>query len=512
MKLRLFASVLLLSLLVAGLGTAGAQARPTIVSFESSLDSITVAEAENGSMTTTLSWHTAGMTEEFRLSLNTYQIDRWVAVFPQTSVPLESSGSREVTVSHPLNFGPPMFLLSILEASSNAIIEQRVVTIPYVVPDQSDADNELAIQAFSAELDTVEASFLAAGSGRIAVSWQIVNRLPGTNLVFEQVLDDDEAQSIEVPRTYLWVPSSGEGPVVPRLPADDADEIVLRLRVENLISGDTLAEETITIAVTGDVVVTPTPTPVPATMTPAPGTGRITSFTVAPTLVNPGSPVTLAWEVTGTGGISIEQSVPGLVGTSTVVSAQSRQGTTTITLPDFAVYSVVYTLFTADRASNQSVTVAVNCTRTFFFGAGDGCPTGSANEVNAAFQQFEGGYMLWRGDTNEIYVHYDDGTFQNGSAQYFLESSYGNLPDPELDEAPPLDRVAPVSGFGKVWANGPGVRDKLGWALDVEQAYTMRIQQVARGRVPAPEFLFYLTLPSGEVVGTGFGQWRMISS
>ena len=39
-------------------------------------------------------------------------------------------------------------------------------------------------------------------------------------------------------------------------------------------------------------------------------------------------------------------------------------------------------------------------------------------EVEAAYEEFEGGIMVWRGDTREIYVFYDDGT-----ASYFLEAS-----------------------------------------------------------------------------------------
>jgi hypothetical protein len=61
-----------------------------------------------------------------------------------------------------------------------------------------------------------------------------------------------------------------------------------------------------------------------------------------------------------------------------------------------------------------------------------------------------------------------------------------------------------------VWANAPGVREKLGWATAGETGYTANVQTVALTREPRPLYAFYISLPDGGVVGSGFGSWRTV--
>ena len=501
MKTRLLVSLLLMALLLGVVQVTGAASRPTIVAFESSLKVITLPESEAGKTTTTLTWHTADMTDEYRLTLHAYVLDKWEMVFPQESVPLEASGARVVTIFQPLNFGPPTYLLSIISNGSNAIIDQRILTIPY---DTGGVIEAPMIDSFTTDTEEINAAELQAGTVRVMVKWSVGNRVPASNLVFEQVLDDESSASVELPRLNLFVPSEGEGPVAPSY-REGEENVTLRLRVIDVISGSVYAEKELVLPIVGEPtpeppVTDPTPTPAPP---PQPNT--IMSFSATPGTVNPGAAVTLAWEVVGTGGVVIEQRVPNITTVETVVNAASPKGTALVYVPGYAAYSVQYTLYTADRSASREATVQVYCPTAFFFGAGDGCPTGPAREVGTVYQAFEGGFMVWRQDTNEIYV-----MFKDGSAAYFLESDYAGLPEAAVEEAPPLDRQIPVAGFGKVWANGPNVRSKLGWALDDEQGYNARIQSVASGREPRPQYAFYLTLPGSEVVGSGYGVWGYV--
>lgn len=516
MKHRWVVLLVVVALLAGGLQAAGAAPRPTIVQFESSLETITVAEAEAGTATTTLSWVTSGVTEEHRLLLHTYVLDSWELVYTDESVPLPPTGDRTVTVNSPLNFGPPTFLLSIVAQGSNAIIDQRTLTIPYEA-----ASEDVAIAEFSTEAEGVNQAALAASQAQIVVLWDVENRPPTANLEFQQVFADDTANSVELPRLNLWIPSQGEGPVAP-IYREGAEAVTLRLRVVDLVDGEVYAEETLELPVTdadegdadepadGDDGDTDDgedgDTDDPAEPQPPVESGEIISFTATPGTVNPGAPVTLAWEVRGTGGVTIEQSVPNMTQVTQVISAQSPQGTAQVYLPEFAAYSVTYTLWTTNRTANDTVTVGVHCPYTFFFGQADGCPAGPAFAVGVSFQNFENGFMIWRSDTNEIFVFYDDGT-----AAYFLEQDYAQLDSPDLDEMPPLDRAAPSDGFGKVWANAPGVRAKIGWALGEEQGYDTTLQRVAQTRTPRPEYVFFITLPDGEVVGTGYGRWAVVA-
>ena len=85
-----------------------------------------------------------------------------------------------------------------------------------------------------------------------------------------------------------------------------------------------------------------------------------------------------------------------------------------------------------------------------------GCAiTPGSEAISTAYAPFAGGQMLWRGDTDTIYVFYQDGTW----------ASYPNAwhpGDPELScgAADPL--TTPIRGFGRVWCDHPEVREALG--------------------------------------------------
>lgn len=500
MKTRRFTLLTLLLvgvMLVGGVPLVRAQnPLPAIVTFTSSLESITVADAEAGAQTTTLEWYTAGMTEDYRVMLHSYRGHDWELVFGEDSVPLEANGSRVVTVHHPQNFGPPTYLLSIVDGSSR-VIDQRTLSIPY---DVADLEGPPGIETFAADAEGVDLNALVAGTATLFVTWDVANRVPTSNLSFEQVFADGTSASVELPRENLWVPSAGQGPVAPAF-REGMEAVTLRLRVADVVAGTIYAEETLTLPVVNVSVPPVTATPPPSTAVPG---AMIESFSAEPEVVNPGAAVTLAWDVRGTGGVTIEQQVPGIRTPEMVVNARSPQGSATVYLPDYAAYSVTFMLTTSDGGNTAFTTVGINCPYTFFFGAGDGCPASPAVEIQAAYEPFEGGYMVWRGDTRDIFVHYEDGT-----AEVYADANYSVLPGPGA-EVPPLDRVVPSGGFGRVWAGHQSVRDRLGWALEPEESYTMTLQQVAPTRDPRPQFEYYLTLPNETVIGTGYGTWQVI--
>ncbi len=508
MRTKTLVIVLVIALLSVGASASAQTVRPTIITFDSSLETIALAEAEAGEATTTLTWHTVGLTEEYRLALHTYVLDDWQLVFPADTTPLEASGARVVTIRHPLNFGPPTFLLSIIRVGTNKVVDQRIVTIPY---DTAVLTEPPAVTRFAAEAEAVDGATLASGEARVMVVWEVSNRVPSANLVFDQVFADGTTVSVELPRLYLWIPSAGEGPVAP-VYRPGGDTVTLRLRVVDVVAGTVYAEETLELPISEPVAggaeepgrtqpAEPQPQPEPASPT-----GGVNIFTATPNTVAPGQPVTLTWDVSGARGVRIEAAVPQMTAGQTVVDAQASSGSAVVNVPAYAAYSVTYTLRTLDGSAVATAIVQVSCPYTFFFGPGDGCPTSRAGQVGASYQAFEGGHMIWRSDTNEIYVHFSDGT-----ASIFLEQDYANLPDAVIESAPPLNRQAPDSGFGKVWANAPGVRDKLGWALDDEQGYMATAQRVAPTRVPRPQYAFYITLPGGEVIGSGYGAWRIVA-
>ncbi len=104
-------------------------------------------------------------------------------------------------------------------------------------------------------------------------------------------------------------------------------------------------------------------------------------------------------------------------------------------------------------------------------------PAARTDYAPAAYQKYDGGFMIWRGDTGAVVVFWGASA---GQTTVFPENVYGVLPD-NPSQAVPAGRVLPIMGFGKVWANYPAVRNGLGWALGPEESYTLTIQTSGTG-------------------------------
>jgi hypothetical protein len=101
-------------------------------------------------------------------------------------------------------------------------------------------------------------------------------------------------------------------------------------------------------------------------------------------------------------------------------------------------------------------------------------PTGPVVETQAAFQWFDGGFMIWRADTEEVLVF----PYQANIVQRYPIGSYSALPDNPVTDEPPQYGIKPINGFGRVWGNFPTVREALGWAGSIELSYTLKIAPV----------------------------------
>jgi hypothetical protein len=279
----------------------------TIITFTSTVPFISVTDVEAGGTVTTLSWVAVGLDDDQRLILERYELNGFVSLLTPEETTLEPTGTRDVAIGSTSSFAPPTYRLSILDFR-NRIIDQQTVTIPYVPP----AEGETTTVEFTADAETLVPTALEAGNARVTVSWNIANRPPFTNPVFEQVLPNGEAVLVELPRDFLWVPSSGTGAVAPVAP-ETGSSIQLRLRVVDLLNGTVYGENTVTLstsaattpdASTPEVTVegtADTTTEAPADNAPV----QIVSFTATPDTVPLGGTVQLNWHVTGAASVQI---------------------------------------------------------------------------------------------------------------------------------------------------------------------------------------------------------------
>ncbi|MBC7814262.1 MAG: hypothetical protein H7175_24115 [Burkholderiales bacterium] len=241
--IRLFLVTLLLFVSV-NAALAQFEPPPTIVTFAADLDTITVSDAEAGQTSATLAWNTVGVTENYRILLEAYQLDGWVSLLNAGDAELPGVGTRVINVQHPLNFGPPTYRLLIVDEGSS-VLEQRILTIPY-----ADTDTPATIEAFTSPDQSIDPEALTSGDARLAVAWEVSNRPATASITFEQVLADGTAVVVELPRQNLWIPSTGQGSVAPVEPGTGR-VVRLRLRVVDLVSGAVYAEEQLAVPFTG---------------------------------------------------------------------------------------------------------------------------------------------------------------------------------------------------------------------------------------------------------------------
>jgi len=254
-----YLSIIVGLILILLFGISGVQAQddqnlPIIINFTSDLDIITLSEAETGSEAATLSWKVLNMSDDYSIMLYAYEIRTWVPLADEEDEPLEAEGSFEVTVRHPLNFNSPTYLLRVQNEAGS--YSDAIVSIPY---DESAVVIEPSIASFLVTQTSISADELAYGEPRVTVSWEVTDRTPTTNLIFEQVLPDGTVSSVELPRLNLWVPSSGQGPVQPVYPPD-GNVVALRLKLTDLATDTTLDEAGQVLNITGTLS-TPTPAP-----------------------------------------------------------------------------------------------------------------------------------------------------------------------------------------------------------------------------------------------------------
>lgn len=99
-----------------------------------------------------------------------------------------------------------------------------------------------------------------------------------------------------------------------------------------------------------------------------------------------------------------------------------------------------------------------------------GCPLqGEPLTGNFVEQPFEGGHMFWFAQIDLAFVTV--GGDQGEWALYQEHWAEGGPPESCTVEAPPGGRFQPLRGFGWIWCNDQPIRDRLGWAVDIERGF-----------------------------------------
>ncbi len=100
----------------------------------------------------------------------------------------------------------------------------------------------------------------------------------------------------------------------------------------------------------------------------------------------------------------------------------------------------------------------------------------TAESAPAAYQSFEHGALIWRGDNLSIIALFDDGSWKA-----YPDTWEEGEPEFDVALSAPDGLQQPMRGFGKLWRTEEEVQERLGWALDREQGYSAFVQQFERG-------------------------------
>lgn len=236
---------------------------------------------------------------------------------------------------------------------------------------------------------------------------------------------------------------------------------------------------------------TKTPSPVPATATvagaesPAPPIAAATpsspppvtpaapiihTFTITPTVINPGEAVTLEWRVSA--GQVVIYRLDAQMRLTMPAYDVPLSGTLTITPPPTLRNRVHFMLFAvAPGGSAQAgVSATIRCPDTWFFANPPAeCPASPPRHSRMVKQDFERGHMIWRETDGLIYILYGGGAGWEIRANAWQEG----MPESDPALAPPPGLYQPVRGFGLAWRDeespeGNRVRDRIGWAVNEE--------------------------------------------
>ena len=225
---------------------------------------------------------------------------------------------------------------------------------------------------------------------------------------------------------------------------------------------------------TGPNVLTPAAPPATgAISTVAPGT-LIEYFRAAPAEIDPGERFTLSWNVK-TGDVvlwRIERT--GQFGQSESVGHEgSKQIETSPTERNFVQYMLY--VQSGGQSEAQTLTISLSCPDTWFMSSPPtDCAASSVDITQGVYQPFVGGFMVWIASRDMIYVFYNDANSPRWSA--YLDTWQPGMAEQDDSLIPPAGLFQPVRGFGRIWRDQPGIRDRVGWATASESSFQAAFQ------------------------------------
>lgn len=223
--------------------------------------------------------------------------------------------------------------------------------------------------------------------------------------------------------------------------------------------------------------------PLSPTSQPSPdvvSTLSIVSFSALPNPVERGGDLRIAWQADGASHVALwsmtYDSKPGRwYRQGDPISTGSATGGHRLSVPSDANHRLRFELEATDAAGNSvaaaSDEIRLVCHPIFFDLPWTAwCPSLPQTTL-AAFQAFEGGYMIWRADTGQVY------TLLQPVGPELPPAWFAVLPASEVVQADaPPGRYPPGEHFQWVWSSLTEYWHSLGWGVSPEQTFALTEQ------------------------------------
>jgi hypothetical protein len=263
-----------------------AQTLPTINAFTVDDNALDYAAVERGTASANFSWQASGLRAGDTMQMHAWVNGEWGLI----GEGFEPVKTDSLVIAHPLNFELPRYRLSIVDSAGQQIGE-KVLELHYAEPTDLPGISYFLSRANSVTPETI------LNEEGIAVHWSVYNRWYRSNIVYEQVFSDGRVIAIADNVLTEFRRATDEGVLYPEY-AGDGQDIVLRLRIVNIDTNETLAQQ--------DTII-----PVIRSNMPA---AEVLSFTVNPTLGRRGGTATLSWHLSNANRVYITQTATGVSG------------------------------------------------------------------------------------------------------------------------------------------------------------------------------------------------------
>jgi len=224
-------------------------AKPTITSFTSTTTTVSAATLANRTARIPVSWSVDNRPNNSNLVFEQVLADNTAVnvELPRQNPYVASSGNGVVAPIPPGGTNTTSFKIRVrlIDLSNQTTLDQRELTITI---DNSPGPTP-TINTFALGATTVTTQALQARTARVPVSWAVQNRPDNSNLVFEQVLDDNRVVNVELPRQNPYVASSGNGVVAPIPPGNNATQVNLRVRLIDVTTGNEYAKKEASVSI-----------------------------------------------------------------------------------------------------------------------------------------------------------------------------------------------------------------------------------------------------------------------